>query len=234
MAASGNVRYSQLRSGDRSGTGAKVATVTGTLTADKQLKFDSSGNIVASSSDIGGGSGIGGAGTVLLATQTASSSAQLDFTSLITSTYDEYQFEFLNLIPATNGVDFYMRMSTDNGSTFDSSAVYSRVHFAIILSASNRLGGTGETELRLADGATVANTSGMGICGWLKLYSPLSTSLYKRMMGQVTIYGTFANPREHMIVSGGWESLSAADAVRFYFSSGNISSGIIRMYGIAK
>lgn len=57
MAASGNVRYSQLRSGDRSGTGAKVATVTGTLTTDKQLKFDSSGNVVASSEAIGSGSG---------------------------------------------------------------------------------------------------------------------------------------------------------------------------------
>lgn len=55
MAASGNVRYSQIRSGDRSGTGAKVATVTGALTTGKQLEFDASGNVVASSSAIGGG-----------------------------------------------------------------------------------------------------------------------------------------------------------------------------------
>jgi hypothetical protein len=59
MAISGNVRYSQLRSGDRSGNGAKVATVTGTLTASKQLQFDGSGNIIASSADVGGGGGGG-------------------------------------------------------------------------------------------------------------------------------------------------------------------------------
>lgn len=55
MAASGNVRTTQIRSGDRSGTGAKVATVTGTLTTGKQLEFDASGNVVASSTAIGGG-----------------------------------------------------------------------------------------------------------------------------------------------------------------------------------
>lgn len=54
MSASGNVRTTQVRSGDRSGTGSKLGTVTGTLTVDKQLKFDSDGNIVASSTDIGG------------------------------------------------------------------------------------------------------------------------------------------------------------------------------------
>lgn len=55
--ATGNVRTEQLRSGDRSGNGAKVATVTGTLTTGKQLEFDASGNVKASSTDIGSISG---------------------------------------------------------------------------------------------------------------------------------------------------------------------------------
>lgn len=41
--------------GSRSGNTTEFATVSGTKTVDKQLKFDASGNIVASTSDIGGG-----------------------------------------------------------------------------------------------------------------------------------------------------------------------------------
>lgn len=93
MPATGNVRYSQLRSGDRLGSGTKIptttvtsptanapllydasgniiqgsrsgnstqfATITGTKTTGKQLAFDSDGNVVASGSNIGGGSSIG-------------------------------------------------------------------------------------------------------------------------------------------------------------------------------
>jgi hypothetical protein len=57
MAASGNVRYSQLRSGDRSGTGTKVGTVTGALTTAKQLQFSSGGDIEASAFAVGGVAG---------------------------------------------------------------------------------------------------------------------------------------------------------------------------------
>lgn len=57
MSASGNIRTTQLRSGDRSGTGSKVGTVTGTLTTGKQIEFDGNGNLVASAFDVGGANG---------------------------------------------------------------------------------------------------------------------------------------------------------------------------------
>ena len=43
--------------GTRSGNTSEMATVSGTKTVDKQLKFDASGNIVASTTDIGAGTG---------------------------------------------------------------------------------------------------------------------------------------------------------------------------------
>ena len=56
-------------------------------------------------------------GLVLLEQHTASSSATLDFTASITSAYDDYLIELVNVVPATNTVDLYMRVSTDGGST---------------------------------------------------------------------------------------------------------------------
>ena len=42
----------------------------------------------------------------LLATATASSSATIDFTSGIDSTYKEYMFKFIDIHPATNETQF--------------------------------------------------------------------------------------------------------------------------------
>ena len=65
-------------------------------------------------------SGGGGGALVLLEQHTASASATLDFTSCISSTYDDYLVEGLSLVPATNAVNFTMQVSTDGGSTWAS------------------------------------------------------------------------------------------------------------------
>jgi hypothetical protein len=56
---------------------------------------------------------------VLLATSTASASASISFTTGIDSTYDIYKFEFINIHPATDGVDFQFNLSTDGGSNYN-------------------------------------------------------------------------------------------------------------------
>jgi hypothetical protein len=54
MAASGNVRYSQVRSGDRTGSGNRLVTAaSGTLTQNVPLLYDASGNIVATATRTG-------------------------------------------------------------------------------------------------------------------------------------------------------------------------------------
>src|ERR1035437_3292300 len=73
------------------------------------------------------------AGLVLLESHTASSSVSLDFTTrnasgqsgaTFQSDFDEYEIHFVNLVPATNNVEFRIRMSTNGGSTFDAGANY--------------------------------------------------------------------------------------------------------------
>ena len=53
-----------------------------------------------------------------IATQTASSSASLSFTSGIDSTYKEYIFYFVNIHPASDGNRFLFQGSTNSGSGY--------------------------------------------------------------------------------------------------------------------
>ena len=55
---------------------------------------------------------------VLLSTQTASSSATISFTTGLDSTYDSYEFHFINVRPATDSVGFEFQGSTNSGSSY--------------------------------------------------------------------------------------------------------------------
>ena len=61
----------------------------------------------------------GTGGMTLLATQTASSSATVSFTSGIDSTYKEYVFKFINMHPATDQVDFQFQANAAGGSGYN-------------------------------------------------------------------------------------------------------------------
>jgi hypothetical protein len=171
-------------------------------------------------------------GMVWLGKQVASSSASLDFTSLITSDYDVYQFEFENLIPATNGVDFWSRLSTNNGVSFDSSNLY-----VCTLSAYNQTGAAGggqslgapTSALKFRNSAEISNTANYGVCGSLKLFHPLG-SAYKRASYNFSY--PVSTTLNNITGSGVYQNTTAVDAIQFLFSSGNIASGTIHMYGL--
>ena len=63
-------------------------------------------------------SGVSAGNMVLLATETASDSATVSFTSNIDSTYKEYVFKFINMHPATDAVNFQFQASTNTGSSY--------------------------------------------------------------------------------------------------------------------
>jgi len=190
---------------------------------------DGAGKWIASPPAGGGGSGA----LVLLEQHTASASATLDFTAFVSSDYDEYLIELVNVIPATNGVALYMRMSTDGGSTYDSGANYSWEVDVWTASAEARTGATGDSKLQLTYTTHVSNDSHWGVCGKIRLFSPGSTALYKQIEGN---YHFYANDpvRASSSCGGAYESTTAVDALRFLFNSGNIASGTIRVYGVVK
>ena len=63
-------------------------------------------------------SGFGSAQTLILS-QTVTNQATVSFTSDIDSTYKEYVFEFFNINPATDDVDFGFQASIDGGSNYN-------------------------------------------------------------------------------------------------------------------
>lgn len=178
-----------------------------------------------------GGSGSGA--LVLLEQHTASASASLDFTTAISSTYDTYLVELIDIIPATNAVDLLMRMSTDGGSTWDSSAIYSYVDYRWIAGGSAPGGGTGQNAIRLNNPTDhISSSSSWGLNGSLTLYSP-GGATYKRTVAEIAYYNSAGN-REGLSTRGAYESATAVDAFQFLSTSGNIASGTIRVYGMTK
>jgi len=172
-------------------------------------------------------------GLVFLEEKTASASATLDFTTCISSVYDTYEIVFVNVLPATDGAQLLMRMSTDGGSSYDSGGNYQ----ASLWAWHNTAGGfsgeaSGATSLKVT--ITMDNTDANypGADGTIRLYNPGSNK-YKQVAGQ-TSFRDSANGQTSCTFKGTYLSTTAVNAFRFLFSSGNITSGTIRVYGLAK
>jgi hypothetical protein len=168
---------------------------------------------------------------VLLEQHSASSSATLDFTTFISSTYDTYVVHGVALRPATAGTQLMCRLGTGGGPTWDSSAA----HYG------HRGGGGNSTTVHLPyDSATgflitgnVDNNASYGVCQFMfNFKSPQDTSKTISIDGTAQYHdGTQSTAVMH---GGSGPGGAAITGLRFLFSSGNIASGIIRAYGIAK
>lgn len=182
------------------------------------------------------GGAAGGGGYTLLEQHTASNSASLDFTTCISSTYDEYAIELVGIIPASTS-DLLLRMSTNGGSSYDSGANYSFAVFVWISSTTTVSGAnSGATAIGFAQTGAVAevSTSALwGVNGNLRLFLPLSTTAYKQVCGQVAYFDETSVPKGISMI-GAYQSTTAVDAFRFLMSTGNIASGTIRVYGLEK
>lgn len=176
--------------------------------------------------------GANGGGLVLLEQHTASSSATLNFTTCISSTYDDYIIRFANIIPASSAVDFQFRISTNGGSSYDSSSnYYWGLNYVPNVGAAGVLQGSSVTSISLFTAIDTSVSFG-GISGQINLYNPGSAASRKNTTFQVAanqVGATFSG-----VGSGVGGSATAVNAFQFFFSSGNIASGTIRCYGIAK
>jgi hypothetical protein len=178
---------------------------------------------------------------VLLSSQTASNSASISFTTGISSTYKEYQFYFINLVPRNNnGNQFEFQGSTDGGSNYGI-AITSTFFFALHSEsdASTNLSlDTGRsldqsTSFQaLADGtggATDGNTD-KNASGSLTLFNPASTTYVKHFIGVCNNLSDNDNSRNEYF-AGYFNTTSAINAIRFKHSTANFD-GTILMYGI--
>ena len=181
-------------------------------------------------------SGVSAKSMILLATDTASSSATISFTSNIDSTYDEYVFKYINVHPADNAIAFHFNGTTD-GSNWN--VTKTTTHFRAYhleddtaaaldyLGAHDLAQGTGFQALS----NDVGNDADQQCSGTLSLFSPSSTTFVKHFMAETqTAHG--ANYPQPSYVAGYFNTTSAITGIQFKFNSGNVDAGTIKMYGV--
>lgn len=171
--------------------------------------------------------------------QSISSLSAVDIS--LTGGYDEYVIKFWTVIPATNGAALLLRTSTDAGATFDSGASDYLWGFS-----RNNTGGGSTPGLYLSGGAGDAqfvvsantssstgmvNTAGYGTSGEIRIFKPSQTGATLLKSNALLFVSTTTLVE---IFSGGARvALADVDAVRLFFSSGNMASGEYQLYGVA-
>ena len=187
-----------------------------------------------------GVAGVSTASVVLLSTQTASDSANLDFTSGIDSTYGEYIFKFYNINPANDSVDlsFQVNATDDPGGGYDTSLITSTAFQAYHQEDDGAAALSYQTGLDQAQGSGyqqlmyyMGNGSDESGAGVLHLFNPSSTTYVKHFYSrcQVTLSG---GRSDDDFIAGYINDTTAIDEISFKMSSGNFD-GVIQMYGIA-
>ena len=199
-----------------------------TPTASKFLMWDSDADALQAS-DVGGN-------LKLISTQTASSSSSLSFTSGIDSTYKEYIFKFINIHPATNAAVLQVNFR-DGSSAFD--ATKTTTHFfSLHYESDSSTAFNYDTGQDIAQGTGYQSlTNGVGngndesASGLLHLFDPSNTTFVKHFIARSNTY--YEGDSSIDSYTGGYCNVTAAiDGVDFKFSSGNIDSGVIKMYGV--
>jgi hypothetical protein len=172
----------------------------------------------------------------LLTTATASSSATLDFTSSIDSTYNSYLFKFIDIHDANSSADFQFQVDTGTNTSYNQTitstgflAYHEEADNGNALSAH---GGSAilHQETGFQDlGRSLGNDDDHCLVGQLHLFNPSSTTFVKHFMGVINETGTGTNQR---FVSGYINTTTAITRIRFKMDSGNIDAGTIKMYGV--
>ena len=183
-------------------------------------------------------SGVGGGSLVLISTQTASSSATISFTSGIDSSYKEYIFKFFDIHPATDNSSFTFQASTDGGSNYNTT-ITSSSFIAYHDESDGNTGLSYDTSRDQAQGTSFENIIGdigndndqTGV-GILHLFDPSDTTFQKHFIS-ICNKLQFNDYQDQQFNAGYFNTTSAINAVQFKMSSGNIDSGVIKLYGVS-
>ena len=179
---------------------------------------------------------VSGGGLNLISTQTASSSASIDFTSGIDSTYKEYIFKLYDIHPTNDGVDIRVNFR-DGGSSFDAtktSSFFWTYHdeggSTTILQYSTGRDLAQSTSADALSGNIGADNDQSGVAT-LHLFDPSNTTFVKHYIATSNVYED-GNYTINSYSAGYCNTTSAIDGVQFIMSSGTIQSGTIKMYGV--
>jgi len=181
-------------------------------------------------------SSISGGALNLISTQTASSSASLEFS--MDSTYDSYVFKFINIHPQTDNVYFTFQGSTNNGSSYGVTMTTTKFH-AVHDEANTTTALSYQTAQDLAQSTAfsrftneVGNDNDQCCAGTLQIFNPSSSVFVKHYISRLNNYYS-ADYSVDGFSAGYFNTTSPITNLKFQFESGNIDDGIIKMYGVS-
>ena len=173
---------------------------------------------------------------------TASSDASISFVDgssdvVLDSTYPIYKFEIINCHPASDDISFQFQGSTNSGSSYG--VTITSTMFRATHGEDGSSGGlsylTGGDLAQSTSYQTLASSIGsdndQSVSGNLFIFNPSSTTFVKHFMGNMQSIA-HSNRTNNQYPAGYFNTTSALDAFNFKFSSGNIGSGTIKLYGI--
>ena len=183
-------------------------------------------------------SGLSGGSMNLISTQTASSSATISFTSGIDSTYDEYVFKFIDIHPATDEAYLTFQGNAAGGSGYNETITSTDFR------AYNAEDGSAtalqySTAFDQAQGTSfqpitqeIGNDNDQCASGTLQIFAPSDTTFVKHFLS-ASQYSWAGDYTMRDFTAGYFNTTSAIDEIQFKMSSGNIDSGVIKLYGIS-
>jgi hypothetical protein len=185
----------------------------------------------------GGDSSSVPSGLVLLEQHTASGGTELDFTTALSSDYDDYLIEIVDLQVGTNGTCPILQFSTTEGTSWDTSSLYSwRQTNTDLQSGSsgtnNQSGVDGLVIFGGSDRSGLAAAAAHPMRASIRLTNPLSATANKsiRMEG----IACYQNGDPYGFQAWGLYSNNAGvNAFRICVESGTLASGTVRVYGLS-
>ena len=171
-------------------------------------------------------------GLTFISSTDISAAATYNFTATAAASYDSYMLSISNLIPVTDGVSLYFRTSTDGGSGYDSGAS-DYMWQGSTEGADYQDNADSEIELNPQLGGTLIGSAANedGVSGTVYVHGPHLTkrTYVTGMLGMITNGGF---PDSSIIFGARLESADV-DAFQLLFSSGNIDTGTVTVYGLA-
>jgi len=179
----------------------------------------------------------------LIKEQTASSSATISFVNgtsdvVLDNTYPIYLFKFINCHPATNAVNLSFQCSTNAGSSYGMTITntYFRAYQYEDGSSGSGVGYVdafdyAQSTSNIMIHENTGNDNDQSISGEMWLFNPSSTTYVKHYMTRTQNYNG-SDITTDAYTAGYINSTDDVDAIKFLFSSGNIDSGTIKLYGI--
>ena len=174
---------------------------------------------------------MGGGTWEYISSVTASTSATVDFLSSFSSTYDTYMITWVGVVPVSDGSNLQMLVAITDTAQTGASYKYAKLGQIDSGTADNHQStGVGYVRLDANSGTATAEHSD----GHVVIHNVNDTTYYKSILFRSANLSNTPDFRTN--VGGGMYTGSAAalTGCQFKMSTGNISVGTFRLYGLAK